>query len=192
MRREHLAARGVTVHDWHVKHPSPRVLAGGLGAVSGLLAVGALALTVVNLGTEAPPGLRARPGDLPLTVALLTFTLVGVVVASRRPRNAIGWLLIAEGLAWTLALFCQGYLAFAVYTRPGSLPLPELAAMVVASVWVPAVMLISLGLLLFPDGRPPSARWRPAGWGAGGGGGGLWGGAAPPPRGAVHQPGTWN
>jgi hypothetical protein len=91
------------VHDWHVKRPSAQVLAGGLGTVAVLLAVGALVLTVVNMGTAAPSGLGARPGDLPLTVALLTFALVGAVVASRRPGNAIGWLLIAEGLAWTLA-----------------------------------------------------------------------------------------
>jgi len=56
-----------------VKRPSARLLARGLGAVSVLLAVGALVLTVVNLGTAAPSGLRARPGDLPLTVALLAF-----------------------------------------------------------------------------------------------------------------------
>ena len=139
-----------------------------------LLAGGALVLTVVNLGTEVPSGPRARPGDLPLTVALLAFALVGVVVASRRPGNAIGWLLLAEGLAWMLALFCQGYVTFAVYTRPGSLPLPELAAMVVASVWVPAIMLVPLVLLLFPDGRPPSARWRPVVWLAAGVGIVLW------------------
>jgi len=180
------------VHDGHVKRPSARVLAGGLGALSGLLAVAALALTVVNLGTKAPSGLRARPGDLPLTVALLTFALVGVVVASRRPRNAIGWLLIAEGLAWTLALFCQGYVAFAVYTRPGSLPLPELAAMVVASVWVPAVMLISLVLLLFPDGRPPSRRWRPVVWLAGGVGIVLWTASVLRPGVLVHVRGMAN
>jgi hypothetical protein len=54
-------------------------------AVAGLLAVGALALTVANLGTEAPSGLHARPADLLVTVALLTFALVGAVVASRRP-----------------------------------------------------------------------------------------------------------
>jgi hypothetical protein len=116
------------------------------------LAVGELVLTAVNLGTAAPSGLRARPGDLPVTVALLMFALVGVVVASRRPRNAIGWLLIAEGLAWAAGLFCEGYVTYAAHTRPRSLPLPELAATVVASIWVPAIMLIPLVLL-----RPPIA-----------------------------------
>ena len=180
------------MHDWPVKRPSARALAPGLGAGAGLLAVGALALTVANLGTEAPSGLHARPADLLVTVALLTFALVGAVVASRRPGNAIGWLLIAEGLAWTLALFCQGYVAFAVYTRPGSLPLPELAAMVVASIWVPAIMLIPLVLLLFPDGRPPSARWRPMVWFAAAVGIVLWAASVLRPGTLVHARGLEN
>jgi DNA-binding SARP family transcriptional activator/small basic protein len=163
-----------------------------LGAVAVLLAVGALGLTVVNLGTAAPSGLRARPGDLPVTVALLMFALVGVVVASRRPGNAIGWLLIAEGLAWAVGLFCEGYVAFAVYTRPGSLPLPELAATVVASIWVPAIMLIPLVLLLFPDGRPPSARWRAVVWLAAGLGVVLWTATALRPGTLVHARGLTN
>jgi DNA-binding SARP family transcriptional activator len=182
----------VAVHDWHVKRPSARVLAGGLAAVAVLLAVGALVLAAVNLGTAAPSGLRARPGDLPVTVALLTFALVGAVVASRRPGNAIGWLLIAEGLAWTVALFCQGYVTYALYTRPGSLPLPELAAMVVASVWVPAIMLIPVVLLLFPDGRPPSARWWPVVWVAAGVGIVLWTASVLRPGPLVHVRGLSN
>jgi hypothetical protein len=149
-------------------------------------------LTVVNLGTAAPSGLRARPGDLPVTVALLAFALVGAVVASRRPGNAIGWLPIAEGLAWTLALFCQGYVTYAVFTRPGSLPLPELAAMVVASIWVPAIMLIPLLLLLFPDGRPPSARWRPVVWLATGVGVVMWTASLLRPGPLVHARGLAN
>jgi hypothetical protein len=157
-----------------------------LAAVSGRLAAGALVLTAVNLGTVAPSGLRARPGDLPLTLALLTFALVGAVVASRRPRNAIGWLLIAEGLSWTLALFCQGYAVFALYTRPGSLALPELAATVVASIWVPAIMLLPLLFLLFPDGRPPSARWRPVLWLAAGVGIAVWTASALRPGALLH------
>jgi DNA-binding SARP family transcriptional activator len=180
------------VHDCRVKRPSARLLARGLAALSVLLAVGALVLTVVNLGTQVPSGPRARPGDLPLTVALLTFALVGVVVAARRPGNAIGWLLIAEGLVWTLALFCQGYVAFAVYTRPGSLPLPELAAMVVASVWVPAIMLVPVVLLLFPDGRPPSARWRPVVGLAAGVGIVLWTASVLRPGPLVHVRGLEN
>ena len=175
-----------------MKASSAHAVAGGLAVVSVLLAVGALVLTVVNLGTAAPSGLHARPADLPLTVALLAFSLVGAVVASRRPGNAIGWLLIAEGLAWSVALFCQGYVTFAVYTRPEALPLAELAAMVVASIWVPAIMVIPVLLLLFPDGRPPSGRWRPVVWLATGVGIVLFAASALHPGALLHVRGLVN
>jgi hypothetical protein len=89
-------------------------------------------------------------------------------------------------------LFCQGYVSYAVFTRPGSLPLPELAAMVVASIWVPAIMVIPLLLLLFPDGRPPSGRWRPVVWLATGVGVVLFTASALRPGALVHVRGLDN
>ena len=91
----------------------------------------------------------------------LVFPLVGALIASRRPENAIGWICLAVGLLWTLIGMTDVYGEYGV-TQPGSVPFPVVVAGVNNWLWVPAVGLIGTYLLLlFPDGRLPSRRWRP-------------------------------
>ncbi len=107
--------------------------------------------------------LSAREGDLfeiLLSPALGVFAGVGALVASRQPRNPIGWILIATALSFAFTVAIEAY----VKTSDG----PALVALwlddwtfivwiALACVWIP---------LLFPDGRLPSLRWRPFAWGA--------------------------
>lgn len=91
--------------------------------------------------------------------ATVGFALVGALVAARRPANPIGWLLLAEALLWTASGAIEGYgvPAETATQRPGG----ELALW--ASGWIYYVALGVAGValpLLFPDGRPPSPRWR--------------------------------
>jgi hypothetical protein len=98
-------------------------------------------------------------------VAMFSFSAVGVLVAVRLPRNAIGWLLLAIGFSWGLVVATDGYLIRATELSPGSLPNPALVAAISGSLWVPPVGLMGNYLiLLFPDGRLPSQRWRPLAW----------------------------
>ena len=88
------------------------------------------------------------------------FAAVGFVLARRRPRNPIGWLLlggIGAGVLGTDA----GYYAWAAYGvgRHG-LPLAWLAVVLGESWQVLVVMALPLVILLFPDGLPPSRAWR--------------------------------
>ena len=101
-----------------------------------------------------------RSGDTVL-IAFLLFPAVGAPVASRQPRNPIGWILLAIGVVWGLYTVFNGYAVHALEVDPGSLPRPDLVLALNSWTWLPAVGLMgSFLLLLFPDGRLPSPRWR--------------------------------
>lgn len=119
-----------------------------------------VALTVANRGIDAPAGLRPHLSDALFALAMAAFAVVGALVATRRPGNVVGWLLLAQGLLWELGLMCAGWVAHAVFTAPGSLPFPEFAGWLLAWIWAPAIAGVALLVLLFPDGRLPSRRWR--------------------------------
>jgi hypothetical protein len=95
-------------------------------------------------------------------VVAVGFSTIGAFVAPRFPaRNPIGWLFCAIGLVGAVLLFCGEYAAYSLLSWPGSQPSGEAAAWVVSWLWVAHVGLFSFLGLLFPDGRPPSPRWRP-------------------------------
>jgi len=97
-------------------------------------------------------------------VLFLAFPFVGALIASRRPRNPVGWILLADGLLWTLTGLLDYYGAYGL-ASPGSVPFPVVVAGINNWLWVPAVGLLGTYLLLlFPDGRLPSRRWRALAW----------------------------
>jgi hypothetical protein len=131
--------------------------------------------SVLALSASLPPG---REPILPLIavmeVLLLAYGTVGALIASRRPGNAIGWIFCAVGLALAVASAASGYADYGLYGDGDALPAAELAAWL--SVWLNIVVLFvapCLLFLLFPDGRPPSARWRPVVWLTAATGGGI-------------------
>ena len=100
-------------------------------------------------------------GNLLGGVLFLIFPLVGALISSRRLRNPIGWILLADGLLWMLTGMMDYYGVYGV-ARPGSVPFPVIVAGINNVMWVPAVgVLGTYVFLLFPDGRLPSRRWRP-------------------------------
>ena len=94
----------------------------------------------------------------------MAFPLVGALIAARRPENAVGWLCLAVGLLWMLIGVFEYYSYYGAAT-PGSVPFPVAVAGISDWMWVPAMGLLgTYVLLLFPDGRLPSRRWRPLAW----------------------------
>jgi hypothetical protein len=128
--------------------------------------VASVPLLVLARSAHIPSSWEANltVGNLLGGALFLIFPLVGALIASRRPRNAIGWILLAEGLLWMFLGMTDYYGLYGV-ARPGSVPFPVGVAGINNFMWVPAVGLLgTYVLLLFPDGMLPSARWRPLAW----------------------------
>jgi hypothetical protein len=128
--------------------------------------VATIPLWFLARGADLPSSWRAdlSVGGLVGGALFLAFPLVGALIASRRPKNAVGWLCLAIGLLWTLSGVFDYYGYYGAAT-PSSVPFPVAMAGISNWVWVPAVGLLgTYVLLLFPDGRLPSRRWRPLAW----------------------------
>jgi hypothetical protein len=128
-----------------------------LTALSAVLLVLAIVLLVLNrdLGFRAlSPHLFVVPG----------FAVVGLVLAVRRPDHAIGWLFVGMGLVAAVQAFAFGYAARGFVTAPASLPAASWMAWLAAWTWTLNLPALALLLLLFPDGRVPSPRWRVVPW----------------------------
>jgi hypothetical protein len=85
---------------------------------------------------------------------------VGAVLASRRPRHPVGWLLLGVGLALNVSLLVQSYVKYGLLARPGSLPGARYLAGFTDStvpIWLSCAGFV---LLLTPTGSLPSPRWR--------------------------------
>jgi hypothetical protein len=89
------------------------------------------------------------------------FATVGALIAARR-ANRVGWLFVALGLAAALQACSGAYGERVTLVGPGSLPAGSLANGLGGFLWPVNYLLFGLVLLLFPDGRLPSPRWRPA------------------------------
>jgi hypothetical protein len=88
------------------------------------------------------------------------YTTVGAVIAAHR-RNRIGWLFLGFGLVGALLAFLSPYFVRGAIVTPGSLPAPRVAGWIGTLLWPSSYLFLCLLLLLFPDGRLPSPRWRP-------------------------------
>jgi hypothetical protein len=98
------------------------------------------------------------------TVAALAFSTIGAIIVSHRPEHPIGWLFCVMGLLAGIDHFCGAYAIYALLAHSGALPAGEAGAWVRSWVWVLYIGVGMFLVLLFPDGRLPSRRWRPFAW----------------------------
>jgi signal transduction histidine kinase len=142
-----------------------RSLAGRLAwlfaAVSILMVI--LSLGIAALGIISTGEYRQILSHQTLTpFVTIIFAGIGSLVASRRPRNPIGWIFAAVGLMYALVA-----LAAAISNYLPASPLHELAYWLGSWLWIPAVFLpMTFVILLFPEGKLPSGRWAIVSWSA--------------------------
>jgi chemotaxis receptor (MCP) glutamine deamidase CheD len=140
-------------------------LAWSLMVLSVVLVVGGIALALMTRSTT-PERPYYGPVDAVFNLATaLTFSVVGAIIASRQPRNAIGWLLCGVGLVMAINSLAGGYAEYHLSGGSALGSLAETAAWFSSWSWSILVYVpTSFLLLLFPDGRLPSSRWRPVAW----------------------------
>jgi len=101
-------------------------------------------------------------------VITIVFAATGVLIASRHPANAIGWTFLGAAVAAGLASLAGSYAEYWVDGRHGSEWLGKTAAWYGELSWMPFILVpVTFLLLLFPDGRLLSRRWRVVAWCAG-------------------------
>jgi hypothetical protein len=130
-------------------------------SLAGLTAL-VLATALTLLGLDARWIDAGKLGfEAVLAVAVVLYVGTGHLLMVRRPGNAIGLLLALVGLLLALEMLTEQYPLYGLVTAPGSLPAARLVGWFSVLVAVLAVFLLIFLVLLFPDGRLPSRRWRP-------------------------------
>ncbi|MFL6104217.1 MAG: hypothetical protein ACJ74K_13040, partial [Actinomycetes bacterium] len=134
-------------------------LAWGTAVLSAGLAVAAVPLAAAN--GEGPAELVANHHAIGIVTAI-GMAVLGAMIASRQPRNPLGWLMSLAALLLGVFSFNQQYAPLAVAK---ALPLIGLSSWLATWTALPGIAItITSSLQLFPDGRLPSPRWRPVAW----------------------------
>jgi hypothetical protein len=119
---------------------------------------------LASLGPGDPNFQRDPAGFIGFICAFGAFGLVGALIVWQRPGNTLGWILVTIGL---LAAWGASADAYTDLARDEGL-LYLVSVWISLWYWFPLLGLILIFTpLLFPDGRPPSPRWRFVVWGAG-------------------------
>ena len=142
-------------------YPTARRVAALLWGLCLVIALATLVLLAIGPGRVPPSDIFSGVGGVSFLILAMTFASVGALVARRAPENRIGWIFLLTGLANSVQLLSWQYADVGLHATdllPGAT-----AAAVFNSVTGEATAgLLGLSLLLFPDGRLPSRRWRPA------------------------------
>ena len=141
--------------------PASTRLAWALVAVIAVLLAAALVFFVLAWDTPMPAALFGFRGwGIILGIA---FGGAGFLIAVRVPSNPIGWILLLAGAGTALQELALQYLLYGMYDSPGAAPRPDIAAWIVEWIWIPYMATVAFVIpLIYPTGRLPSPRWRPA------------------------------
>ena len=107
------------------------------------------------------PGLGGAAEGVILWTGFGLFAVMGALIVATRPRNAVGWVMVAAALLVGLGPTGDSYAAWVMTTRGHPDALAVVGAWVQGWYWFLLMALVLIALpLLFPDGRLPSPHWR--------------------------------
>jgi hypothetical protein len=129
----------------------------------GLTAIFSLATLVLDVLDRSAQPFWSNAAAL---IVPVVYTLMGALIATRQPRNAIGWLFVVVGTSFALtAGMAQGYAIYTLLVNPGALPGGYPALWLASPAFDSLFFLwLFLLLLLFPTGQALTPRWRFAIW----------------------------
>jgi two-component system, NarL family, sensor kinase len=128
-----------------------------------LLVAGALVLIVLAQRAGVPGDGHPSAGRLLARLVPGACMLVlGALVFAHLPRHPLGWIVCAAGIGTLLAAASSTYAIYSHFAH--ELPAEAWSAWLSEWASAPIVLVPAVALLLFPDGRIPSRRWRPALW----------------------------
>lgn len=119
----------------------------------------AVGVVVIRLDAVTDKQLEAAWTAYVFPLAVVASSGVGVVLATRRCENPIGWLLLANGFILTSSGIAENWAAYALYDHPGTTGGP-LAATIDNAIWPLLFAPFAAIAFVFPDGQLPSPRWR--------------------------------
>lgn len=129
------------------------------GAIFSIIFVGIALSFAIYLVNSPFQGLAPPPHMFFSPITTVVFSITGLLIATRLPKNPIGWLFEFVGLLSGLTLMATTYYGM---SQLGILPDVDFIIWLQSWVWIPTNLIpLSLLLLLFPDGKLLSNRWRP-------------------------------
>jgi hypothetical protein len=146
------SARRPRLRSW------PVGLAWTLWAVAGCGLAATVILDRVLRQTGRADLLVVTPDAIPPMLGAVSVATVGAVVASRRPRHPVSWLLLAFGLSLSAAGASLAYANYGI--AHAAAPAADMVALYVPATIVVAIACTGFVLLLTPTGTLPSRRWR--------------------------------
>src|SRR5467141_617631 len=124
-----------------------------------LLAIAQVAATVAIDWHRVPDALRPNSTTVPGAVTVLIMATVGWLVAVRKPRNLVGWLMLSVAVTGATLSVPGLYAGYAVYIHPG-LPGALWLYWLSQITWLLLFgQLLVVLPLIFPDGKLLSRRW---------------------------------
>ena len=129
------------------------------------ITLGTLITLLTVAGLVAVTSAGQSEGQVIRLAGLTGLAALGTLVASRRPGNPFGWLLLGAGLFLSVSDGAAAYVVLDYRLHGGRLPLGRLAV-ALEPAYLLGLVLITGCLWLYPDERLPAGRWRPVAWSA--------------------------